>query len=51
MKRKGGLLRQEGTCEAMAKPAGSPPGRGKRPPEAEISSRLSKVIYFEGVKV
>ncbi|MDZ5712574.1 hypothetical protein UFB30_10085 [Jeotgalibacillus sp. HH7-29] len=24
----------------MAKPAGSPPGRGKRPPEAEINSQL-----------
>ncbi|MDZ5712068.1 hypothetical protein UFB30_07495 [Jeotgalibacillus sp. HH7-29] len=24
----------------MAKPAGSPPGRGKRPPEAEIISQI-----------
>ncbi|MFB1082471.1 hypothetical protein [Jeotgalibacillus sp. JSM ZJ347] len=31
---------QEGTGEAMAKPAGSPPGRGKRSPGAEITSPI-----------
>ncbi|MDZ5712296.1 hypothetical protein UFB30_08635 [Jeotgalibacillus sp. HH7-29] len=31
---------QEGTGEAMAKLAGSAPGRGKRPPLAAINSQL-----------
>ncbi|AJD92725.1 hypothetical protein JMA_34080 [Jeotgalibacillus malaysiensis] len=27
---------------SMAKPAGSPPGRGKRPPETEITCQISR---------
>ncbi|AJD89366.1 hypothetical protein JMA_00490 [Jeotgalibacillus malaysiensis] len=34
----------------MAKPAGSPPGRGKRPPVAEIISQLYRAERKEDHK-
>ncbi|AJD92588.1 hypothetical protein JMA_32710 [Jeotgalibacillus malaysiensis] len=32
--------------QGMAKPAGSPPGRGKRPPEAEITANICREMII-----